>query len=475
MCCIRSSLQEVKYMKQYYLAVDIGASSGRHILGWVEDGRILLEEVYRFPNGMVEKNGQKCWEHDSLVSHIIAGMKKCRELGKLPVCMGIDTWGVDFALLDGKGNLLGNTVGYRDSRTNGMDALVEERIALAALYEKTGIQKQIYNTIYQLMAVKMQEPEALEQAEHLLFMPDYLNYRLTGVMHQEYTIATTSGMVNAERGEWDTEILQALGYPTRLFGGLSMPGETVGRLLPEIAEEIGYDLTVMHVPSHDTASAVLAVPSELAHFCYLSSGTWSLLGTEKATATVTEAARAYNFTNEGGYRKQYRFLKNIMGLWIIQSIKKEAGDYSFAELCDMARAVGETKLRINVNDHSFLAPKSMIEAIRTYCGAPELPLDELLCCVYHSLAECYAEAIEELTACTGERPEALHIVGGGSRDDYLNELTAKACRIPVLTGPTEATAIGNLLSSMLASGEFGSVSEARRAVEQSFGIRRFQA
>ena len=458
-------------MKQYYLAVDIGASSGRHILGWVEDGKILLEEVYRFPNGMVEKNGRKCWDHELLVGHIVAGMKKCHEIGKIPVCMGIDTWGVDFALLDKNGNLIGDIVGYRDSRTDGMDTLVEEKIFPVALYGKTGIQKQPYNTVYQLMAVKAQAPEELEQAEYLLMMPDYLNYRLTGVKHQEYTIATTSGMVNAESGTWDAEVIQALGYPKKLFGTLSMPGESVGKLLPELASEIGYDLTVLHVPAHDTASAVLAVPSEKERFCYISSGTWSLLGTEKAEATVTDVARGYNFTNEGGYEKRYRFLKNIMGLWIIQSIKKEAGKYSFAELCDMARGVGETDLRIDVNDKMFLAPKSMTEAIRAYCNRPELPLDEMLCCVYHSLAESYAQAIKELTDCTGVSPDALHIVGGGSQDDYLNELTAKACGIPVLTGPTEATAIGNLLGSMLANGEFADVKEARAAVARSFGVQ----
>ena len=458
-------------MKCYYLAVDIGASSGRHILGHVEDGRIVLEEIYRFQNGMTERNGRKCWDHESLVANVIAGMTKCREIGKVPDCMGIDTWGVDFALLDENGDLIGDFVGYRDSRTDGMDALVEGIVSPSELYQRTGIQKQIFNTVYQLMAVKEQAPKELALAESLLMMPDYLNYRLTGVKHQEYTNATTSGLVNVKSGEWDTELLKTLGYPQKLFGTLSMPGETVGTLLPEIAAEIGYDLTVLHAPSHDTASAVLAVPIQSQNAAYISSGTWSLLGTEKTEATVTDVARGYNFTNEGGYEKRYRFLKNIMGLWIIQSIKKEAGKYSFAELCDMARIVGETDLRIDVNDKAFLAPKSMTEAIRAYCNRPELPLDEMLCCVYHSLAESYAQAIKELTDCVGFAPDALHIVGGGSKDDYLNELTAKACGIPVLTGPTEATAIGNLLCSMLAYGEFASVGEARAAVAKSFDIQ----
>ena len=458
-------------MKRYYLAVDIGASSGRHILGYVENGKIVLEEIYRFQNGMIEKNGRKCWDHEALTQSVIAGMKKCRELGKIPVCMGIDTWGVDFALLDKNGSLIGDTVGYRDSRTDGMDTLVENIVSPASLYEKTGIQKQIFNTVYQLMAVKTQAPEELDCAEHLLMMPDYLNDRLTGVKHQEYTNATTSGLVNVENGEWDYALIQALGYPKKLFGELSMPGERVGNLLPEIAAEVGYDTTVLHAPSHDTASAVLAVPIKSKNVAYISSGTWSLLGAEKEGAIVSEVARRYNFTNEGGYEKRYRFLKNIMGLWIIQSIKKEAGNYTFAELCDMARGVGEADLRIDVNDKSFLAPKSMIEAIRSYCKRPDLPLDELLCCVYHSLAEGYAQAIGELSDCTGMSPDALHIVGGGSKDDYLNELTANACKIPVFTGPTEATAIGNLLCSMLACGEFADVGEAREAVASSFDMQ----
>ena len=459
-------------MKSYYLAVDIGASGGRHILGWVEDGRIALEEVYRFKNGMTERNGARCWDHEALVANVIAGMKKCAELGRIPSFMGIDTWGVDFALLDENGQLLGDTVGYRDRRTEGMDALVEKAISPAELYSKTGIQKQIFNTVYQLMALKTQSPALLERADALLMMPDYLNYRLTGVKHQEYTNATTTGMLNVKSGAWDVDLMERLGYPKHLFGALSMPGETVGTLLPDVAREVGYDLTVLHAPSHDTASAVLAVPLSSEKACYISSGTWSLFGCEHPRAIVTDEARGFNFTKEGGYEKRYRFLKNIMGLWIIQSVKAEAGDYSFGELSDMARSVGETDLRIDVNHKSFLAPDSMLEAIRAYCGRPDLPLEELLCCVYHSLAESYAQTLGELAECVGCRPDVLHIVGGGSRDGYLNELTARACGIPVLAGPTEATALGNLLCLMLRNGEFENVAEARSAVANSFEVQK---
>ena len=267
-------------MVTYYLAVDIGASSGRHILGWIENGKIHLEEVYRFPNGTTLKNGHQCWDHEGLVENVILGLKRCAEIGKIPSYLGIDTWGVDFLLLDGEGKVIGDSVGYRDSRTDGMDEKVYERIPEADLYARTGIQKQIYNTVYQMMALKQQNPEQLESAQSFLMMPDYLNYCLTGVCHQEYTNATTGQLVNIKTGEWDLELIERLGYPTRLFGKLSMPGESVGSLRPEIVERIGYDLQVMHPASHDTGSAVLAVPTNSDNAIYLSSGTWSLMGVE---------------------------------------------------------------------------------------------------------------------------------------------------------------------------------------------------
>ncbi len=462
-------------MSKYFLAVDIGASSGRHILGWLEDGKLCLEEVYRFPNGTSLKNGHQCWDHEGLFCSILEGMKKCAEIGKIPTYMGIDTWGVDFLLLDKDGEVIGDAVGYRDSRTEGIDKKVYEYITESELYARTGIQKQLYNTVYQLMALRKQAPEQLERAEKLLMMPDYLGYRLTGVCHQEYTNATTGQLVNINTGEWDMELIRRLGYPERLFGKLSMPGETLGRLSPEIAEAVGYDLTVIHPASHDTGSAVLAVPTNSDNIAYLSSGTWSLMGIERLVPDASPEARAHNFTNEGGYDRRYRYLKNIMGLWIIQSVRRELdGKYSFSELCDMATAVGDTEYRINVNDNRFLAPKSMMGAIREACGAPDMPLDVLLCCVYHSLAECYAETIKEITEMTGKAPDALHIIGGGSKDGYLNSLTAKALDIPVYTGPTEATAIGNILSQMLGVGVFENIAKARETVFNSFDVKKIE-
>ena len=460
-------------MKTYYLAVDIGASSGRHILGCVENGKIELEEVYRFPNGTTEKNGHQCWDHEALFESVVAGMKRCTEIGKIPAYMGIDTWGVDFLLLDKKGGVIGDAVGYRDNRTVGVDAEVYRKVPEEELYERTGIQKQLYNTVYQLMALKLQAPEQLEAADKFLMMPDYLGYRLTGVAHQEYTNATTAQLVNLKTGEWDMEMIGRLGYPAHLFGHLSMPGEVLGKLSPEIRERVGYDLTVIHPASHDTGSAVLAVPSNLDNIVYLSSGTWSLMGVERMTPDSSAEARLRNFTNEGGYAHRFRYLKNIMGLWIIQSIRRELGGrYSFAELCDMATALGDTPYRIRVNDNRFLAPASMMKEIADACGVADMPLDHMLCCVYRSLAECYAQTIEEITQMCGKKPEALHIIGGGSKDDYLNELTAQALDIPVYAGPTEATAIGNLLAQMLGTGVFATVAEARSAVFRSFNVKK---
>ncbi|MCI9155050.1 MAG: rhamnulokinase, partial [Ruminococcus sp.] len=324
-------------MKTYYLAVDIGASSGRHMLGSMEDGRMKLEEVYRFPNGMDNVNGTLCWDVERLFTEIKNGLKKCRELGKIPSFMGIDTWAVDYVLLDKEDKILGDTVGYRDSRTNGMDEEVYETIPLSALYARTGIQKQIFNTIYQLMAVKKLHPEYLEQAESILMIPDYFNFLLTGVKKMEYTNATSTQLVDPRTNDWDYELIDMLGCNSKMFRPVSMPGTVVGNFTKEIREEIGFDCTVVLPATHDTGSAVLAVPTNDDNAIYISSGTWSLMGIERKEADCSMASMQANFTNEGGYDHRFRFLKNIMGLWMIQSVKKEfEEDLSFGEICERA-------------------------------------------------------------------------------------------------------------------------------------------
>ena len=464
---------------KYHLAVDIGASSGRHILGHVEQGRIVLEEVYRFENGPKKRGGRLCWDFDALAREVVNGLKACAKLGKVPATLGVDTWGVDFALVDREGRVLGDTVAYRDSRTQGMDTLVEERIPAQELYRRTGIQKQSFNTIYQLMAVKRQSPELLEQAHRLLLVPDYLHYTLTGVMSNEYTEASTSGLVSAETKDWDRELLDLLGFPQKLFGPLSLPGTALGRLRPALREELGFDCQVVLPASHDTGSAFLAVPAGEGSSVTLSSGTWSLLGVELETPVTTPESRAANFTNEGGYQYRYRYLKNIMGLWMIQNLRREMAENGqlpgFGELSRLAREAADFPGRVDVDDPSFMAPESMSAAVRAYCERTGQPVPqspgELLSCVYHSLAQCYAQSVRQLERLTGRSFQAVHIVGGGSQDAYLNQLTASATGLPVYAGPTEGTALGNLLVQMIAQGEFASLQEARAAIRASFAVK----
>jgi rhamnulokinase len=474
-------------MEKYYLAVDIGASSGRHILGTVKDGMIHLEEIYRFDNGMKKMNQHMCWDIEALFGEIKEGLKQCKKLGKIPAYMGIDTWAVDFVLLDKQNQVLGNAVGYRDDRTKGMDEAVYETISLNDLYGRTGIQKQIFNTIYQLMAVKRQQPEMLDQAESFLMIPDYFHYLLTGVKKQEYTNATTTQLVNPDTNQWDYDLIRSLGYPEKLFGELSMPGTVVGDFTEEIRQEIGFSCQVVLPATHDTGSAVMAVPvvpgsdDTIGDILYISSGTWSLMGTELAKANCSMESMEANLTNEGGYDYRFRYLKNIMGLWMIQSVKKElkeAGEnYSFAELCTMA---SEEKIPtiVDCNDNVFLAPASMIEAIQEYCEQKGLEVPrsagQIAAVIYNSLAKCYGDTIRELESITGKTYQSISIVGGGSNAEYLNQLTARYTGRPVYAGPGEATAIGNLLAQMMYDGTFEDLKSAREAVYRSFEIKKYE-
>ena len=467
-------------MTKYYLAVDIGASSGRLILGHLENGKMELEEVHRFENGMVKKDGELCWEFDRLFQEIKNGLKKCKEIGKIPVSMGVDTWGVDFVLMDKDDKVLGNTVGYRDHRNEGMDEEVYKTISLEDLYARTGIQKAIFNTVYQLMAVKTKHPEYLEQAETMLHVPDYFHYLLTGKKTCEYTEATTGQLVNAETKDWDYELIDKLGYPRKMFQKLIMPGTSVGHFTEEVKAEVGFDVEVVAPATHDTGSAVLAVPANDDDFIYISSGTWSLMGIETEKADCSKKRCEMNFTNEGGYAGRYRYLKNIMGLWMIQSVRHEYDDkYGFAEICQMAEEAKDFPSRVDANDECFLSPESMIEEVKDYCRrtgqkVPET-LGEIATVIYTSLAECYAKTAKELEEMTGRTFSRIHVVGGGSNAGYLNELTARATGKEVHAGPGEATAIGNITAQMLKAEEFKSIEEARTTIHESFGIKVYQA
>ena len=467
-------------MTKYYLAVDIGASSGRLILGHLENGKMELEEVHRFENGMVKKDGELCWEFDRLFQEIKNGLKKCKEIGKIPVSMGVDTWGVDFVLMDKDDKVLGNTVGYRDHRNEGMDEEVYKTISLEDLYARTGIQKAIFNTVYQLMAVKTKHPEYLEQAETMLHVPDYFHYLLTGKKTCEYTEATTGQLVNAETKDWDYELIDKLGYPRKMFQKLIMPGTSVGHFTAEVKAEVGFDVEVVAPATHDTGSAVLAVPANDDDFIYISSGTWSLMGIEREKADCSKKSCEMNFTNEGGYAGRFRYLKNIMGLWMIQSVRHEYDDkYGFAEICQMAEEAKDFPSRVDANDECFLSPESMIEEVKDYCRrtgqkVPET-LGEIATVIYTSLAECYAKTAKELEEMTERTFSRIHVVGGGSNAGYLNELTARATGKEVHAGPGEATAIGNITAQMLKAEEFKSIEEARTTIHESFGIKVYQA
>lgn len=469
-----------------YLAIDIGASSGRHILGTVRVGKIHLEEVYRFINGQVRKNGHDCWDIAKLVESVKAGIDAAASKCAID-SIGIDTWGVDFVLLDENGGLCSDAVAYRDARTAGADAEIEASVMpFAELYARCGIQKTSFNTIYQLWALKKEHPEQLEKAAHFLTIPEYLNYALTGNIVHEYTDSSTTSLLDAAKKTWDFDLIGRLGLPKRIFGKLEMPGTTVGEYK---------GMKVVLPAMHDTGSAYLAVPARDDRAVYLSSGTWSLLGVENDAPITTAASREANFTNEGGAWGRYRFLKNIMGLWMIQSIRRELNgvkyvegretdvtasaltglgdykkghEYSFGELSDMARGNAYDAI-VDVNDQRFLNPASMIGEVSAAAaekGRPPASVGELMQCVYRSLAFCYASAIKNLSAITGRSYTSINIVGGGCQDKYLNELTAEATGLEVFAGPIEGTAIGNLIVQMIAGGEFAGLAEARKAIER---------
>ena len=467
-----------------YLAIDIGASSGRHIVGRVENGKITLEEVYRFVNSQVRRDGHDCWDVEKLVDSVKAGIDEAMKKGPVE-SIGIDTWGVDFVLLDENNELCCDTVAYRDARTKGADAEIESQVmSFRELYSRCGIQKTAFNTIYQLWALKKEHPEQLEKAAKFLMMPEYLNFRLTGNIVHEYTDSSTTSLLDAAKKDWDFDLIEKLGLPKRIFGKLEMPGATVGEYR---------GVKVVLPAMHDTGSAYLAVPARDDRAVYLSSGTWSLLGVENEKAITTKESCEANFTNEGGAWGRYRYLKNIMGLWMIQSIRRELNgvsyvegkggeavkdalaaladyqkghEYSFSELSMVARGQSYNVI-VDVNDSRFLNPDSMIGEVMkaaSETGKPPSAVGELMQCVYLSLAECYANAIKNLAEITGKVYTSINIVGGGCQDKYLNALTAEATGLEVFAGPIEGTAIGNLIVQMIAGGEFAGLAAARAAI-----------
>ncbi len=462
-------------MAKYYLAIDLGASSGRHILGTLENGKMELKEIYRFSNGAKKINGKRCWDIEQVFNYVVNGIKECSKLGIIPESVAIDTWGLDYVLLDENDKMLGQAVNYRDQRTKDIYEEIFKYISKEELYKETGIQMAEFNTICQLMAVKRDEPEILEKAKSLLMIPDYLNFLLTGIKKQEYSNGTTTQLMNAKDRHWNMNVISKLSLPTELFGELSMPGGSVGRFLPYIEEMVGFNTKVVLVPTHDTASALMAKATELPNTMCISSGTWSLVGMETEESTCTKESLEYDFTNEGGYEGIIDYLKNSMGLWMIQQVRLENNEnLSFAKMCEMAEKENIESL-VDANDSRFLGPDSMTEEIKQYCRETnqQVPqtVAELSKVVYASIAHSYNKILKELEQIKNTKIERINIVGGGSQADYLNRLTAEITQKQVIAGPFEATTIGNLMCQMISDKTIKDLDEGRRIVRESFDVK----
>ena len=462
-------------MSACYVAVDLGAESGRVVLGRFDGGRVSLEEVHRFPNTAVKLPDGLHWDILRIFSEIKEGLAKAaREVRVEGV--GIDSWGVDFGLLDGDGALVSNPYHHRDPRTEG---LVEKTFGIVPkeeIYRTTGIQFLPINTLYQLLA--MRGSPLLEAAETMLLIPDLINYWLTGEKACEYTNATTTQLVDLERGGWSEDLLERFGIPGSVLAPIVLPATEFGPLLPEVAEELGTraDLPVFAVASHDTASAVVAVPAQADDFAYISSGTWSLVGVESREPIVTREAMEANFTNEGGFAGTTRFLKNVMGLWILQECRKQwardGNEYSYEELARLAKDAPSAGALVDPDHPAFLAPGNMVSRVQSFCERmgqtpPEGPA-AIARCVFESLALKYGHAIEQAQRLTGRNVGSINVVGGGSRNALLCQLTADASGLPVVAGPVEATAMGNVMVQAFAQGRVGSPEEIRAVVRDSF-------
>ena len=461
--------------KKYFFAVDLGATSGRTIIGALDDGKIVLEEITRFPNNLIEVNGHFYWDIYALYFEMIKGLKTVAQRGIEITSIGIDTWGVDFGFVDAQGNLLGLPVCYRDERTNGLCQEFIDTHDVRAHYAEAGIQMMDINSIYQLIAMQREESPILDCAAHLLFTPDLFSFFLTGEANCEYTIASTSELLDAQSRNWSVDTIRALGLPEHLFGEIILPGTIRGTLKEDIARETGLGIVdVIAVGSHDTASAVAAVPAVENPIAFLSSGTWSLLGVEVDEPILTEEARKAQFTNEGGVDGKIRFLQNITGLWILQRLMSEwkaCGEEQNYDIIIPQAAEAQIATIIPVDDATFMNPENMENALIHYCRhhALQVPKNkaETVRCVLQSLAFKYRQAVEQLNHCLPSPIRQLNIIGGGSQNQLLNQLTADELGIPVYAGPVEATAMGNILTQAMAKGEIADLRELREIVTRS--------
>ena len=466
--------------EQKMLAIDLGASSGRGIVGSFDGKKLSLKEIHRFSNDPVILCGRMYWDILRIFHEIKQAIRETVLDGNAIRSIGIDTWGVDYALLDKSGKMLSNPRHYRDARTEGIVSYVGRFFAPSELYAVTGIQSMNFNTVFQLAADLRDDAPMIKNASRMLNIPDLLNYFLTGNMANEYTILSTGALLDAEKRDYAKDILAKAGIPQRLFGDIVAPGTALGKLLPQVQSEVGKtDAEVLTVASHDTASAVVAVPTQEKEFLFISSGTWSLMGTELPAPKINAETEKYNFTNEGGVNNTIRFLKNIMGLWLIQESrrqwKREGKEYSFADLEALAKEAKPFRCFIDPDHPSFVSPGDLPARVREFCQAtgqyiPQT-VGEVMRCIYESLAMKYRYTAQTIQKLTGISPRVIHVVGGGTKDGLLSQLTADACGMPVCAGPEEATAIGNLLVQLMATGEVKTLSDARAIVAESFACK----
>ena len=466
------------------LAIDLGASSGRGIIGEFDGKKLSIRENHRFSNDPVLVNGSFMWDILRIFHEIKNSIRNCAVSDDRDIkTIGIDTWGVDFGLLDKTGNLLENPYCYRDRRTDGIYTEAYKRIPKEKLYNITGLQYLPFNTIFQLLALSMRRPHVFDNAETLLMTPDLLNYFLTGIKKTEYTIASTSALLDAKKRTWDKELFAPMGIPEKLFTEIVQPGNILGGLLPEVLEDVGdIKAQVVNVAGHDTGSAIAAVPAKGDNFVYISSGTWSLMGTESKEPIINEKSALYDFTNEGGINDTIRVLRNVAGLWLeqesIRQWEREGEKTTFNELSEMAVKCEPCKSLINVDSPEFMAPGNMPERICDFCKktgqyVPQTK-GEIVRCIFDSLALTYRRTLSQINELQGIKSEYINIVGGGTKETVLCQFTADSCGIPVYAGPVEATAIGNIAVQMMSQKEISRLREAREIIADSFEVVRYE-
>jgi len=475
--------------KKTFIAVDLGASGGRHVAGLFDGQRLALDEIYRFENGYVQAADHLYWDLLGLWKQIAAGLRAAgtAHLGQI-VSVGVDTWGVDFGLVGRGGELLGNPYAYRDRRTDGMLEQAFDRVRREEIFAHTGLQFMQFNTLYQLLAMRLAGSPLLEAAEHLLLMPDLFHWLLTGVMVNETTDASTTQFYNPRSKNWAYPLFERLDLPTAILGQLEPPGTRLGPLRPSVAAEVGLSGVEVVLPgAHDTASAVLAVPAAgpsggRPDWCYISSGTWSLMGIEVAEPIVTDDCLALNFTNEAGVGGSTRVLKNIAGLWLVQECRRvwnlAGANFRWEDLNHLSAAAAPLRSLVDPDDPGFLAPADMPAAIRDYCRRRGEPVPDsegsVIRTAIESLALRYRQALGWLERLIGSPLATIHVVGGGALNTQLCQATADACQRPVVAGPVEATATGNVLVQAIAAGEIGSIAEAREVVRRSFAVTTYE-